>query len=64
MDNDLTALLEDVPAPDDAAAAAVRERATNVLRPTGALARLDDVAVWLASWQRTTRPSVSRPAAS
>ena len=62
MDNDLTALLEDVPAPDDAAAAAVRERATNVLRPTGALARLDDVAVWLASWQRTTRPSVSRPA--
>jgi nicotinate-nucleotide--dimethylbenzimidazole phosphoribosyltransferase len=34
-----------------------------VLRPAGAFARLDEVAVWLAGWQRTTRPAVCRPAA-
>jgi len=34
-----------------------------VLRPTGALARLDEVAAWLASWQRTAQPRVTHPAA-
>jgi len=62
MDNELSDLLRDLPGPDGEAGAAVRERAANVLRPTGALARLDEVAVWLASWQRTTRPHVARPA--
>lgn len=63
MDSDLTAILTDLPRPDDAAAAAVRERAANVLRPAGALARLDEAAAWLASWQRTSTPRVTRPAA-
>jgi nicotinate-nucleotide--dimethylbenzimidazole phosphoribosyltransferase len=49
--------------PDLDAAAAVRDRAARVLRPAGALARLDEVAAWLAGWQRTTRPRVDRPAA-
>ena len=62
MDDELTALLRDLPVPDDEAAAAVRERAATVLRPTGALARLDEVAEWLASWQRTAQPGVTRPA--
>ena len=48
--------------PDQASADAVRQRARNVLRPTGALGRLDDIAAWLASWQRTPSPSVSAPA--
>jgi nicotinate-nucleotide--dimethylbenzimidazole phosphoribosyltransferase len=55
-------LLRDLPEADEAAASAVRERAKNVLRPAGALARLDEVAGWLAGWQRTTAPSVSSPA--
>ncbi len=42
---------------------AVAERVADILRPAGALARLDEVAVWLAGWQRTTRPAVERPAA-
>ena len=58
----LTGLLADLPTPDETARAAVRDRAAHVLRPTGALARLDDVAVWLAGWQRTARPAVARPA--
>ena len=34
-----------------------------MLRPPGALERLDDVAVWLAGWQRTPTPRVHRPVA-
>ena len=32
-----------------------------MLRPAGAFARLDAVAVWLAGWQRTAVPRVDRP---
>jgi nicotinate-nucleotide--dimethylbenzimidazole phosphoribosyltransferase len=55
--------LDDLPEPDEAARMAVARRAVEVLRPTGALARLDAVAVWLAGWQRTDRPRVASPAA-
>jgi nicotinate-nucleotide--dimethylbenzimidazole phosphoribosyltransferase len=51
-----------LPAPDEAAAGAVRRRAAEVLRPSGAFARLDEAAAWLASWQRTATPAVTRPA--
>jgi nicotinate-nucleotide--dimethylbenzimidazole phosphoribosyltransferase len=63
IDEQLAPLLVDLPSPDAAAIAAVAERASHVLRPRGALARLDEVASWLAGWQRTTRPAVERPAA-
>ena len=56
-------LLQELPAADDDARRAVRERADKVIRPTGALAHLDDVAAWLGAWQRTSTPSVRRPAA-
>ena len=56
-------LLEDLPDADHSAIAAVERRAAEVLRPMGALARLDAVAAWLAGWQRTTRPRVASPAA-
>jgi nicotinate-nucleotide--dimethylbenzimidazole phosphoribosyltransferase len=57
----LASLLTDLPEPDESARAAVAERAASVLRPTGALARLDEVAAWLAAWQRTERPAVDAP---
>lgn len=47
--------------PDEKSAAAVAERAANALRPAGALARLDELAVWLASWQRSPKPEIERP---
>jgi nicotinate-nucleotide--dimethylbenzimidazole phosphoribosyltransferase len=53
--------LQAAPAPDDGARDQVIERARNVLRPTGALARLDDIAAWLAAWQRTSTPAVASP---
>lgn len=51
-----------LPAPDAAAAASVAERARTVLRPAGALQRLDDVAVHVAAWHGSDRPAVERPA--
>lgn len=51
-----------LPEPDRTAAAQVRARADDILRPAGAFARLDDVAVHMAAWQRTATPAVERPA--
>ncbi|MGH9247653.1 MAG: nicotinate-nucleotide--dimethylbenzimidazole phosphoribosyltransferase [Acidimicrobiales bacterium] len=61
MDDELRALLARLPVADADAEAAVRRRAAEVLRPVGALARLDEVAAWLAGWQRSARPGVERP---
>ena len=49
--------------PDLSAQKLVQERADTILRPSGALRELDDVAVWMSGWQQTTTPRVSRPAA-
>ena len=59
----IRAALDAMPGGDEAAASAVRERAADILRPLGALARLDEVAAWVATWQRTDRPAIRRPAA-
>ena len=61
--NPLQELLDGLTQPDGEAAAAVADRAADILRPAGALARLDQVAVWLAGWQGTSVPVVARPAA-
>ncbi|HEU4399098.1 MAG TPA: nicotinate-nucleotide--dimethylbenzimidazole phosphoribosyltransferase [Actinomycetota bacterium] len=63
MDEEVAGLLAGAPGPDERAAAAVARRAAVVLRPAGALARLDELAGWLAGWQGTDRPAVRRPAA-
>jgi len=55
-------LLTDMPGPDEGAAAAVRDRAGQVLRPNGALRRLDDAAVHIAAWNADPQPSVEQPA--
>jgi nicotinate-nucleotide--dimethylbenzimidazole phosphoribosyltransferase len=57
----IESLLRDLPEPDLAAADSVRRRAADVLRPAGALARLDEIAAWLAGWQRTDTPAVRAP---
>ena len=59
----LRAALAALPGPDLAAGDAVRARAADILRPAGALARLDELAAWAAEWQRTPSPVVERPAA-
>ena len=59
----LARMLDDLSAPDEEAAGAVLARAARTLRPAGALRKLDEVAGWLAEWQRTTRPAVSNAVA-
>ncbi|CAB4858301.1 unannotated protein [freshwater metagenome] len=59
----LTHALQTLPERDESAFAAVTERAANILRPSGALARLDHVAAWVAAWQRTEHPAIRQPAA-
>lgn len=53
--------LADPSSPDHDARDAVRRRADDILRPAGALARLDEIAVWMAGWQRSATPHVDRP---
>ena len=62
IDELILRVLETAPDADKESRALVAERAANVLRPAGALARLDEVCAWLASWQRTPRPAVMKPA--
>jgi nicotinate-nucleotide--dimethylbenzimidazole phosphoribosyltransferase len=59
---DLDTLLRTMPDADESSRAAVRGRAAQALRPSGALARLDEVAALVAAWQRTEAPAVERPA--
>ena len=52
-----------MPAADTSSGDAIRARAADILRPAGALARFDTVAAWVAEWQGSATPAVSRPAA-
>ena len=54
--------LASMPPRSEQAAAAATERAASVLRPAGALAQLDDLAVWVAGWQGTGEPIIEEPA--
>src|SRR5262245_31760821 len=53
--------LDDLPQADPAAIAAVHSRAADILRPPGALQWLDDLAAWVAGWQRRALPRIERP---
>jgi len=59
----LKMLASELLAEDADSGAAVSGRVADILRPGGALARMDAVAVWLAGWQRTSTPAVDKPAA-
>ncbi len=63
MDEAYAGLFVGLPEPDGEAKRVVARRSNEVLRPVGALERLDRIAVWLAGWQRTSTPSVVAPAA-
>jgi nicotinate-nucleotide--dimethylbenzimidazole phosphoribosyltransferase len=61
MNDWIAATLADLTPGDPTSAEAVADRAAHVLRPAGALARLDEIAAWAARWRGTATPRVDRP---
>ncbi len=49
--DDVRGLVRDLPAADDDARAAARNRESQLTKPAGALGRLEDIAAWLSAWQ-------------
>ncbi len=62
--DDIRALILQMPRPDEAAAAAAREREGQLTKPAGSLGRLEEIAEWMAAWQGSARPHVDRPLAA
>jgi nicotinate-nucleotide--dimethylbenzimidazole phosphoribosyltransferase len=54
-------LLKVLPAADEEAGAAALKHQAQLTKPAGALGRLEEMAVWLATWQGRHPPSVERP---
>ena len=57
---ELRALCLAVPAGDEAAAGAVRERQGRLTKPPGSLGRLEELVAWMATWQRRALPRLDR----
>ena len=58
--DDIRALVRSMPGPDAAAADAVRARDSVLTKPPGSLGRLEEIALWLATWQGRPVPTVDR----
>ncbi|AXO12963.1 nicotinate-nucleotide--dimethylbenzimidazole phosphoribosyltransferase [Thalassospira indica] len=58
---EIRALLAELPEVDQEAQAAVAQREPTLTKPAGSLGRLEDFSLWLAGWQATSRPRMSRP---
>ena len=56
----IAALADTLPVADERAAAAATARQASLTKPPGALGRLEDLAIFLASWQGTDRPVITR----
>jgi nicotinate-nucleotide--dimethylbenzimidazole phosphoribosyltransferase len=59
--DEIRALLAELPDVDHQAQAAVIEREPTLTKPAGSLGRLESCSLWLAGWQGTSRPRMSRP---
>ncbi len=58
--DDVRSLVRDLPAADDAARSAARDRESRLTKPAGALGRLEDIAAWLSAWQGRHPPALTR----
>ncbi|MFN8926652.1 MAG: nicotinate-nucleotide--dimethylbenzimidazole phosphoribosyltransferase [Rhodospirillales bacterium] len=59
--DEIRTVMRELPGPDLEAATAARLRQSRLLKPPGALGRLEDLAVWLATWQAKHPPEMRRP---
>ncbi|MBC8239939.1 MAG: nicotinate-nucleotide--dimethylbenzimidazole phosphoribosyltransferase [Alphaproteobacteria bacterium] len=58
--DELRRLLADLPQADVAAQAAAKARNDMLTKPQGALGKLEDLALWLAAWQRREVPALDK----
>lgn len=61
--DDIRAILANLPGPDTSAAAAAQAREPQLTKPPGSLGRLEDLSLWLATWQGRHPPRMDHPAA-
>ncbi len=61
--SEFVALLGQLPAPDATALGAAKDRNEMLTKPPGALGRLEDLAIWYASWRGQAAPQVAAPQA-
>lgn len=59
--DDIRALVATLPGPDEGARAAVLARESELIKPRGALGRLETITAHVAAWQGRARPAVNRP---
>lgn len=59
--NDIRALIGTMPGPDEGARGAALKRQSELVKPPGALGRLEEIAVHIAAWQGNSMPVVNRP---
>lgn len=59
---DYNAAMAALPSADASIADQARERQGQLTKPPGSLGRLEDIAVWVASWQGAVKPELNAPA--
>lgn len=59
--NDFAQALIDAPQPSEAARSDAEARNAQLTKPQGALGMLEDLAIWVATWQGTGRPALKSP---
>lgn len=59
--DDIRALLAKLPPPDVSAMARVADREGQLVKPPGALGRLEEITAWMAAWTGKAPPVVARP---
>ena len=58
--NQISGLIEQLPEFDQAAADAATERQNSLTKPPGALGRLEELAIFMAGWQKAAKPQINK----
>ena len=59
--NEFRVTLEAAKGPDMVSIVGAKDRNEHLTKPHGALGRLEELAIWYASWRDTDRPSIEKP---
>src|SRR5580698_10526370 len=59
--DEIRALMAHLPGPDLEAGGAAADRERQLIKPAGALGRLEELAAWLATWQARHPPTLDHP---